>query len=92
MKKTLSIVFTTVTAALTAACFMLLPETVAVQIGSNGQVSNTMSKLPAIIIPAAISVLGIIMMLTEKGKNVQKSILISVAGIAVMIFELIFNL
>jgi len=43
----------------------LLPDVVAVQIGFDGQVSNTMPKVFAILLPIAISVIGSIICLKE---------------------------
>lgn len=72
--------------------WFLLPEVVAVQIGFNGQVSNTLPKLPAILIPLIISVAGSIMNLSGKEKKNIKSFVLSFIGIAVMLLSLIFNL
>lgn len=72
-------------------CFFLLPDVVAVQIGADGQASNTMPKALAIVIFLGVSVLGSVMNLTGKEENRKKGYVLSVLGIALMVLTLFFN-
>ncbi|MDD5954445.1 MAG: DUF1648 domain-containing protein [Firmicutes bacterium] len=72
-------------------CFFLLPDVVAVQIGADGQASNTMPKALAIVIPLLISAAGCIMNLSGKEENRKKGYVLSVLGIALMVLTLFFN-
>ena len=47
---------------LAAISMMVLPDTVGVQIGLDGNISNTMPKFLAVLIPFIISVVGIAVM------------------------------
>ena len=70
--------------------WLLLPDVVAVQVGFDGQITNTLPKIPAVAIPLGVSLVGSVMNLTgQKGK---KGYILSVAGIAVMVLSLLFNL
>ena len=92
MKKKLISAFLLLAAIGLGICsWFLLPEATAVQVGLNGQATNTMPKLLAILIPAGISVAGSVMNLTNTKENNKKSILIAIVGIAAMILTLLFN-
>lgn len=70
--------------------WLLLPDVVAVQVGFDGQITNTMPKVPAVAIPLGVSLVGSVMNLT--GQKDKKGYILSVAGIAVMVLSLLFNL
>ena len=70
--------------------WLLLPDVVAVQVGFDGQITNTMPKVPAVAIPLGVSLVGSVMNLT--GQKEKKGYILSVAGIAVMVLSLLFNL
>lgn len=70
--------------------WLLLPDVVAVQVGFDGQITNTLPKIPAIAIPLGVSLVGSVMNLT--GQKDKKGYILSVAGIAVMVLSLLFNL
>lgn len=92
MKKNLiSVILLLAAIGLGICSWFLLPESTAVQVGLNGQATNTMPKLFAILIPAGISVAGSVMNLTNTKENNKKSILIAIVGIAAMILTLLFN-
>lgn len=78
-------------AVLAVVSAFLLPEVVAVQVGLDGQVSNTMPKAFAIFIPLGVSAAGSLMNLTGKRKNSSQGYLLSVVGIAILALSLIFN-
>jgi uncharacterized membrane protein len=83
-----------ISAALAVASFILLPDVVTVQLGVDGESSNTMPKLFAILIPAALGVGGALSVLFSKNenKNGQKALIVSAVGIVVFVFMLVVNL
>lgn len=78
-------------AALAVYSYMILPDTVAVQIGVDGQVSNTMPKLFAVILPLVITLGGCGVTVFGKKESKVKGIVLSVVGIGVMIVTILFN-
>ena len=78
-------------AALAVYSYMILPETVAVQIGVDGQVSNTMPKMFAVVLPLVITLGGCGVMVFGKRESTVKGIVLSVAGIGIMIVTVLFN-
>ena len=92
MKKNLiSILFVVAAIGLGIISCFLLPDVVAVQVGVDGQITNTMPKLLAIIIPLGLSVAGSLMNLTGKEEKNIKGYILSVVGIAVMVLSLLVN-
>ena len=92
MKKNwISIFIMIIAIGLGICAWFLLPEVVAVQVGMDGQVTNTMQKLLAILIPLVISAAGVVMNLTNKKENSMKGFVLSLVGIAVMLLTLFFN-
>ena len=69
--KWISIMLLVIAAGLGIVCWLVLPETVTVQIGTDGQASNTLPKLPAVLIMLGISVAGAVMNL--RGKTEKKT-------------------
>lgn len=78
-------------AALAVYSYMILPDTVAVQIGVDGQVSNTMPKLLAVTLPLVITLGGCGVTVFGKKESKVKGIVLSVVGIGVMIVTILFN-
>lgn len=78
-------------AALAVYSYMILPDTVAVQIGVDGQVSNTMPKLFAVALPLVITLGGCGVIVFGKKETKVKGIVLSVVGIGVMIVTILFN-
>ena len=72
--------------------WILLPEVVTVQVGMNGQATNTMPKLLAIIVPLGISAAGSVINLTGEKENGMKGFVLALVGIAAMILTLFFNM
>ena len=93
MKKNwLTIILLIIAIGLGICSWFLLPEVVAVQVGMNGQATNTMPKLLAILIPLGISAAGSVINLTDKEENNVKGFVLALVGIAAMILTLFFNL
>ena len=92
MKKNLiSILFVVAAIGLGVISWFFLPDVVAVQVGVDGQITNTMPKLLAIIIPVGLSVAGSVMDLTGKEEKNIKGYILSVVGISIMVLSLLFN-
>lgn len=71
--------------------WFLLPDVVAVQVGFDGQITNTMPKVLAVAIPLSVSVVGSAMNLAGKEDKKPKGYILSAAGIAIMVLSLLFN-
>ena len=92
MKKKLINILLVVTAiGLAVISLFFLPDVVAVQVGFDGQVTNTMPKVLAIVIPLGVSVAGSVMNLTSKKENNKKGYILAAVGIAVMVISLFVN-
>lgn len=90
-KKLISIIFVIAAIGLGVISWILLPDIVAVQVGFDGQITNTMPKVLAVAIPLGVSVVGSAMNLTGKEETNKKGYILSVAGIAIMVLSLLFN-
>ena len=90
-KKLIGILLIAAAIGLGVVSWMLLPEVVAVQVGFDGKVSNTMPKVLAVAIPFGVSVVGSAMHLTGKEEKIGKGFILSVAGIAIMVLSLLIN-
>ena len=78
--------------ALAVISLFLLPDIVTVQIGADGQPSNTMPKELATLLFTLISLTGTVLTLKGKGSDGKKGFLLSGVGIVLMIITLAFNL
>ena len=90
-KKWISILFVAVAIGLGVISWLLLPDVVAVQVGIDGKISNTLPKVLAVAIPFGVSVVGSVMNLTCKEETNKKGYILSVAGIAIMVLSLLVN-
>lgn len=90
-KNLISIIFVIVAIGLGVILWLLLPGIVAVQVGADGKITNTMPKVLAVAIPLGVSVVGLAMNLTGKEENNKKGYILSVVGIAIMVLSLLFN-
>ena len=85
-KLMISICIIAVAAIMAVVGFIVLPETLVVQINTAGQPANTLPKVFGILIPFLICVVSAIMYLKiEKG---AKSLVVSLVG--VLVFALLF--
>ena len=92
MKKNLiSILLAAAAIGLGVISWLLLPDVVAVQVGIDGKISNTLPKVLAVAIPFGVSVVGSVMNLTGKEETNKKGYILSVAGIAIMVLSLLVN-
>lgn len=91
-KNIIAVIMALLALSLAVISFFLLPDTVTVQIGADGQPSNTMPKEPATLLFTLISLAGTVITLKGKDGDVKKGYLLSGAGIVLMIITLAFNL
>ena len=71
--------------------WFLLPDVVAVQVGFDGQITNTMPKVLAVAIPLGMSVVGSVVNWTGQKEKNKKGYILSVVGISIMVLSLLFN-
>ena len=69
--------------------FLLLPDVVAMQIQSNGQLVNYMPKYIALVIPLIIELIGTLAYYKE---NNNKYLVIAVVGIIMAVITLVMNI
>lgn len=74
MKKNLINILLVVAIGLSIISWFILPDVAAVQVGVDGQVTNTMPKVLAVAIPLGVSVVGSAMNLQAKKKRIKKDI------------------
>lgn len=89
--KCISIVLIAAAIGLGIFSWFVLPDVVAVQIGLDGQVSNTMPKALAVAVPMGISIAGSVMNLTGGDEKKSKGFLLSLVGLALMAVCLLAN-
>lgn len=90
-KKALFIVGIAISVILGVISWFVLPDTVAVQVGLDGNVSNTIPKAAAILVPIAISVIGGIIGITSEETRSKKGALLLCAGIVIALITFFFN-
>lgn len=89
-KLIIAIIIMAVAVAMAIVGFIILPDTLVVQINGTGQASNTMPKILGMLIPFLICIVFSIMYLkSEKG---SKSLIVSLIGIVAFALLFIFNL
>lgn len=72
--------------------YLVLPDKVVVQVGADGQPSNMLPKLAAVIIPVVITGFGAVSYAVGDNEAKIRNIIIVVAGYVVAIFPLIYNM
>ena len=90
-KKAIGIIGLVLAATLAVFSWGFLPDTVAVQINSSGEVSNTMPKFLAILVPLLVSAIGSVMTMMDWEEGSKKGLIMAVVGIFAMVLTLFFN-
>ncbi|MFA6736230.1 MAG: hypothetical protein WCR87_04850 [Saccharofermentanales bacterium] len=90
-EKTIGIVIIVVSVILTVTGFILLPETLIVQIGLDGQASGTMQKIPALLIPMAISTVFSALYMKGNTEKKSRNLIVAVIGIVIVIIMFVVN-
>lgn len=81
-----------VSVVLTVVGFLILPEELTVQIGLDGQASNTLPKLPALLIPLAMSTVFSILYMRGTEDKKSRNLIVAVIGIGAAILMFVVNL
>lgn len=89
--KVISVILIAAALGLGIFSWFVLPDVVAVQVGLDGQVSNTMPKALAVAVPLGISVVGSVINLTSRDEKNSKGFLLSLVGLALMVLSLLVN-
>lgn len=92
MKKKLSLVFMILAVVLSAISYVLLPDSVVIQIGADGQPSSVVPKLLAILIAFGITVAGSLFNYGSDEIRDHKGLIMAVVGIVVFLFLLVVNM
>lgn len=87
--KVVATVISLITVLFGIVCCFLLPDTVAVQWGANGEVSNTMRSYLAVLVTYALCALMLVIAFSKKNESY---IWLSTIGFALQIVLLITNL
>ena len=91
-EKALGIGIIALSLVLTLVGWLILPDTLIIQIGANGQASNTLPKLPALLIPLALSCVFSGLYLGNVTGRRSRDLLLAVAGIGLSIVMIVVNL
>lgn len=91
-RKVVCSIMIAVSLVLAVIAYVILPDKVVMQIGADGQPSNMLPKLPAVIIPVVITCFGAVSYAVGDNEAKVRNIIIVVAGYAVAIFSLVFNM
>ena len=91
-RKAVCSIMIAVSLVLAVIAYVILPDKVVMQIGTDGQPSNMLPKLPAVIIPVVITGFGAVSYAVGDNEAKVRNIIIVVAGYAVAIFSLVFNM
>jgi len=89
-KLIISIGIIAVAVAMAIVGFIILPETLVVQVNSAGQAANLMPKFLGILIPFLLCV--VFSVLYMKSENGGKSLIISLIGLVAFVLLFVFNL
>ncbi len=93
VKKLIPIILIVFTIIMAAISYIILPDTVVVQITMGGKNGTTMPKLIAILLPASIGLVGGGLLLTVKEKTARiRAWVLSIVSIVVYIFTWVVNL
>ena len=91
-RKVVCSIMIAVSLVLAVIAYVILPDKVVMQIGADGQPSNMLPKLPAVIIPVVITGFGAVSYAVGDNEAKVRNIIVVVAGYAVAIFSLVFNM
>lgn len=72
--------------------YIILPDTLIMQLRADGSAGNTFSKPLGLLIPLAVSVIFSFLYIKSDGNEKNKHLIVSMVGIAIYIFIFIVNL
>lgn len=79
-----------ISAVIAVAGYLVLPEVMIVQIGIDGKASNTLPKIPALLLPFAISTISALLYMKEATSR-PKNLVLALIGLAIAVFAFIMN-
>ena len=91
-KKTAALIMVLIGVVLAVVGYLVLPETVVIQIDTHGRPANTLPKVAAIIIPLLFNVVGAVIHVTAGESQSRRAVIISGAGYALALLSIIINL
>lgn len=90
-EKLIGIILIVISITLAVLGYMMLPDTVVVQIGLDGKPGNTLPKLLAVLLPLGISLISTGLYMFSKTSNRTKNLIFAVIGILMAVFGFIVN-
>jgi uncharacterized membrane protein len=91
-KQILAIAVIVIASALAIVGYIVLPDTLVMQVTASGSVATTMPKLLGLAIPTLISVGAALYFLFNKNSESNKSLWVSLIGILAFILTYAFNI
>lgn len=71
--------------------YFALPDTLVVQIAANGTPANTLPKIPALLIPLAVSCIFAGLYMTCAAQDRMKNLIVSLLGFVIYVVTFIVN-
>lgn len=90
-RKLIALILFLIIIGLAVAAYTLLPDKLVVQIGLNGEASNTLPKLIGLLIPFGLGIVGTISYLHGNPDYQKKGLLFALLGIAFFILTFFIN-
>lgn len=87
----IGLIIIVLSAAMAVLGYVLLPEVMIAQIGFDGQASNTLPKIPALLIPFAISTISSIRYMKGDPSGGAKNLVFAFLGLGIAVFSFIIN-
>lgn len=91
-KKTIALILLALNLGLALMAWRMLPETVITQISFTGGAARTMPKAAAVLLPVAFAAGGTALGLTADDAGARKGLLLSGAGLVILLIMLVVNL
>lgn len=90
--KIISVIMIVIAVIIAIVGYVILPDQVIIQIGSDGKASNIVPKIFGVLIPLALTVFGAIMLNLGDQSKKWTYIIVAIAGYVVAAFTFIMNL
>ena len=90
-EKKIGMVFIVISIILAVLGYIMLPETVVVQIGLDGKAGNTLPKLAAILLPLGVTLISTGLYMFSETSNQTKNLVFARIGILMAVFGIIVN-
>ena len=90
-EKKIGMVFIVISIILSVLGYIMLPETVVVQIGLDGKTGNTLPKLAAILLPLGVTLISTGLYMFSGTSNRTKNLVFAGIGILMAVFGIIVN-